>query len=471
MPAFPLVGGAYEARASAFDAQRCVNLYPEVSGSGTSRSVAMLVGTPGLDVWATIGAGPVRAVLRFSPSVLIVVSGSQVYRVTTGAVATFIGNVAFAQNRVSLASNGALVMMVTGGSDGYFIDPAAGTVTTITDPDFRGGVSVDFLDGYFVWSVPGTGQFQYSQLYGSLIDPLDFATAEGSPDGLVGSIVNYRELWLFGETSVEVWYNQGGIDDVFARLQGAFMEVGCAAARSIAKMDNSVFWLGADDRGQGVIYRANGYVPQRISTHAIEYAIGRYSRIDDAVAYTYSQEGHMFYVLSFPTGNATWVYDAATSLWHERAWRADTGNLNRHRSNCQATFAGLTLVGDWQTGAVYSMRLDAYTDAGAELPRIRAAPYISNDDSTWQIFDALELDMQTGVGGTAGAVAVLQWSDNDGATWSNELTASLGLIGDNVRVRWRRLGKSRARIFRVTVTDAAKVCIVNAFIIARRMAA
>jgi hypothetical protein len=471
MPSFPLVGAAYEARSKAFDAQTCINLYPEVSGSGTSRSVAMLLGTPGLDLWATLGAGPIRGVIRFDLSTLIVVSGGQVYKVTTGAAAALIGTVAFGQNPVSMASNGSVIMVVTGGVDGYFINPAAGTVTTITDPDFLGGGNVGFLDGYFIWNVPNTGRFQYSQLYGSGIDALDFATAEGSPDSLVASIVNYRELWLFGENSVEVWYNQGGLDDIFARIQGAFLEVGCAAPNSVAKADNTVFWLGADERGQGVVYRANGYVPQRISTHAIEYAIAQYGTMADAVAYTYSQEGHLFYVLSFPAGNATWVYDAATGLWHERAWRDTSGALNRHRSQCQATFAGLTIVGDWQNGKLYAMKLDTFTDAGDLIPRIRAAPYITNDDNTWQVFDALEVDMQTGVGGTSGAVAVLQWSDDDGGTWSNELQRSMGLIGETVRVRWTRLGKSRARIFKLTITDPVRVAIVGATIRYRRMRA
>jgi hypothetical protein len=447
-------------------------MYPELSGSGTSRSVAMLVGTPGLLSWLTAGAGPIRGLFRFNSTVLLVVSGPQVYRVSTSGAATLLtGSLSSGVNPVSMASNGNVVMVTTGGTDGYFIDPVAGTVTQITDADFMGGGNVGFLDGYFVWNVPGTGRFQYSQLYGTDIDGLDFATAEGSPDNLVASIVNYRELWLFGENSTEVWYNQGDTDNIFGRIQGAYMEVGCAAGNSVAKMDNTVFWLGADDRGQGIIYRATGYTPQRVSTHAIEYAIAGYATISDAIGYTYQQEGHQFYVLTFPTGNATWVFDASTELWHERAWRNTDGSLNRHRSNCQAAFAGMTLVGDWQTGAVYSMAMDVYDDAGAAIPRIRAAPYLTNDDNTWQIYDAVEFDMQTGVGGFSGATAVLQWSDDDAATWSNDVQLSLGYIGENVRVRARRLGKARARVFRLTITDSVKVAIVGATVMARRLSA
>jgi hypothetical protein len=465
---FALVGGAYRARAKAFDAQRCVNLYPELSGSGTSLSVAALYGTPGLSTWATLGTGPIRGLLRYNSQTLIVISGGQAYSVTPSGVATLMtGALAYASTPVSMASNGNIIMVTTGGSDGYFIDPGLNTCTAITDTDFLGGGNVGFLDGYFVWNVPGSGRFQYSQIYGPAIDPLDFSTAEGAPDNIIASIVNYRELWLFGENSTEVWYNQGDGDNPFARIQGAYMEVGCAAANSVAKMDNTVFWLGADDRGQGIVYRATGYTPQRTSTHAIEYAIAQYARVDDAIGYTYQQEGHQYYVLTFPTGNATWVYDAATDLWHERAWRDTNGILNRHRSNCQAAFANQIIVGDWESGSVYSMSLDVYTDAGATIPRIRAAPYITEDDNTYITFDWLQIDMETGVTG----VAVLQWSDDDGKTWSNELQSGLGAIGETVRVRWRRLGKARARIFRVTITDSVGVAIVGAAIQARKLAA
>lgn len=468
MPDFALVGAAYTARAKAFDAQRCVNMYPEVSGSGSSLSVAMLLGTPGLATWVTCGAGPIRALFRYNPQTLIVVSGGEVYRVNNTGVATLLtGAIATGTTPVSIASNGTLMMLTTGSANAYFIDPALNTVVPVADPDFIAGGNVGFLDGYFVWNVPGTGQFQYTQLYGTSIDGLDFATAEGSPDNIVASIVNYRELWLFGENSTEVWYNQGDSDNVFARIQGAYMEVGCAAADSVAKMDNTVFWLGADDRGQGVVYRATGYTPQRCSTHAIEYAIAQYATVSDAIGYTYQQEGHSFYVLTFPTGNATWVFDAATNLWHERAYRTDDGLLNRHRSNCQATFNGQTIVGDWENGKVYTMALDTFSDDGAVIPRIRAAPYVTNDDNYYMTFDWLHLDMETGVTG----VAVLQWSDDDGKTWSNELQADLGALGETVRVRWRRLGKSRARVFRVTITDSVRVAIVGASIMARRFAA
>lgn len=467
MSQFPFVGPSYSARVKNLDAQQCINLYPELAGPA-SKSVSALIGTPGLTLWATLVGGSIRGMLRISAQLAIAVSGANVYTVTPDGTATLRGQVTNLPTPVSMASNGQVAMIVTGPS-GFVLDLSTFAFTQITDSAFEGADKVDFLDGYFVFNKPGTGQFQITGLYSTEVDALDFATAEGSPDLLVSLIVDHRELWLLGENSTEVYFNSGNVDFPFERIQGAFIEQGCAAKYSVAKMDNRVFWLTADDRGQGMVMSATGYQPQRISNHALEYAIAQMSVISDAVAYTYQQEGHSFYVLSFPTANQTWVYDSSTNDWHQRAWRnpAD-GSLNRHRSNCQIAFAGYTLVGDWENGNIYRMSLDAYTDNGNTIPRIRTCPHLSDSDYRWQIYDELRVDMRTGVGlnGTAQGSdpkVMLQWSTDGGYTWSNEYWVSMGRLGDRrARAVWRRLGRSRDRVFRVTVTDPVAVAFIGA---------
>lgn len=464
--AFPFVGPAYSARSSNFDAQRCVNLYPELSGSGTSKSVAMLIGTPGLLLWSTLTGSTVRGLLRFDDNTLIAIVGSNVYRLDRSGTATNIGSVTAGVTPVSMASNGSVVMVGTGGTDGYFIDPAAGTTTPIADPDFTGAGNISYIDGYFLWNVPGTQKFQISRILSTAIEPLDFASAEGAPDKIIASIVDHREVWLPGENSTEVFFNSGNADFPFERIQGAFLETGCIAPNSIAKLDNSIVWLARDDRGHGTVVRAAGYTPQVISTRAVEYAIAKYAAIDDAIGFTYSQEGHLFYVLTFPTGNATWVYDSSTQEWHERAWRNTDGSYNRIRANCQVEFAGKTLVGDWENGNIYQLDLNTYSDNGAALVRIRQCPHL-NATYFYQFFSRLQVDFETGVGLNTGQgsdpQAMLSWSDDGGHTWSNEMVATMGKIGEyKARSVWRRLGKSRDRIFRVSVSDPVKVIMIGA---------
>ncbi len=397
MNPFPFIGGSYAARSPAFDNQRTVNLYPETSGSGTSKSVAMLIGCPGTDLWLTLPDYPIRGSLRLSSTLAVIAAGGSLFQVSDAAAPKLIGAISRGSTPVSMATDGVYVMIVTGPT-GYFLTIATMKLTAIDDPAFSGADAAWFIDGFFAFNTPKTQEFQITGLYATTIDALDFASAEGSPDLLVTLIVDHRELWLFGQTSTEVWFNAGAADFPFERIQGAFIEQGCAAKYSVAKLDNTVVWLTADERGHGTVQKAVGYTPQRISTHALEFAIASYSRIDDAVAYSYQQEGHLFYVLTFPTGQATWVYDSATELWHERAWRDPaTGLLSQHRGICHLAFAGKNLVGDYENGNIYALNLDTYTDNGAILPAIRQCPHFAKGNA-WQFFSKLWIDMQMGVG-------------------------------------------------------------------------
>ncbi len=465
---FPFINGSFNGRSPSFDAQKTLNFYVEKSESGTARSKAMLVGTPGCNPWLTLEGGGIRGVIRYDNDNAIVVAGPNVYKVTTAKVATLLGTIQNTTATVSMASNGTVIMLVDGTTLGYFIDPTAGTVTQITDPDFVGGVSVDYLDGYFAWDKPDTGQFQITELFGEAIDPLDFATAEAAPDNIVCLIVDHKELWLFGQNTTEPWRDTGDADFPIGPIQGTLLEVGCAAPRSLAKLDNSIFWLATDDRGFGTIQRANGYSPVRVSNDAVEFAISNYDTISDAVAYSYAQEGHSFYVISFPTAGATWCYDVKTDLWHERAYRNPDGTFDRHRSNCQMNFAGLTIVGDWELPQLYSLDLDYYSDNGAALVSLRRAPHIT-DGVSYTFHHSLQLTMQTGVGLNTGQGSdpevMLRWSDDGGYSWSNELRAKLGRIGERLtRVLFRRLGKSRDRVYEVSISDPVKRIITDAFL-------
>jgi hypothetical protein len=406
-----------------------------------------------------------------------------------------------------MADNGTQLFIAANGPS-YIYNNTTNAFGQITDPDFPGAVTVCYLDGYFVFNQPNSQLMWVTQLLdGTSIDPLEFASTEGSPDGLIAVVSNFREVWAFGTNSIEVWYDVGATDYPLQRIQGAFNELGCAAPYSVAKMDNGLFWLGRDRRGQGIVYRANGYAGVRISTHAVEWQIQQYADLSDAIAYTYQQDGHSFYVLVFPSANTTWVYDAATQAWHERAgW--NNGTFTRHRSNCQMAFNNKVIVGDFENGNIYAFDLDDFSDNGGVqkwLRSWRALPTGQNNlKRTTQ--HMLQMDCESGVGlnglvvnetiylqteddqylitesgdyliadqeaiATQGAdpQVMLRWSDDGGHTWSNEHWASMGKIGQYYkRVIWRRLGmtvKLRDRVYEASGTDPVKIAIMGAELI------
>lgn len=461
------VGPSYTLQTVNADCQRCVNLYPETNevGFGKEREVASLVATPGLELKKRLGSGGIRALHFSSDNVLYAVSRDKAFKLDSSFTETELCTLTTESGPVSFADNGTTLVFVDG-VKGYASTLGSNVAVEITDPDFKAADKVVYQDGYFIFNESGTGKFFISDLNSILFDSLDFASAEGNPDKIVSIISDHRDLWLFGTQTTEVFFNSGNADFPFERINGAFIEHGCAAAFSVAKMNNSVFWLSRDDKGDGVVYMAKGYQPQRISTHAVEFAIRNYTNIENAIAFTYQQNGHYFYVLNFEEAFTTWVYDTTTGLWHERVYTND-GNFERHRANCHAFAYNKHIVGDYESNKIYEMTPNVFTDDGQEITRQRVSPHVSSGLKR-VFYNSFQLDMEVGVGldGIAQGEdpqAMLQFSDDGGHTWSNEKWVSFGRIGKRLqRAIWRRLGYSRDRVFKITITDPVKVAIIGA---------
>ena len=464
----PILGSTYVTRSPNAADARMVNIFPEIIPEGGIEP-AFLQRAPGLRLLAAVGFGPIRGMWSLNGNAYVA-SGTELYKVSNAYVVTKLGNIS-GTGAVSMADNGTQLFVACNGPS-YIYNSSTSVFAQITDSDFPGATTVSYLDGYFVFNEPSSQKIWVTSLYdGAAIDPLDFASAEGAPDGVVGILVDHRQLWVFGVNSVEVWYDSGNADFPLSRIDGAYNELGCVAPYSIAKMDNGLFWLGQDARGQGIVYRANGYTGQRISTHAVEWQIQQYASMADAIGYTYQQDGHSFYVLVFPSANTTWVYDASTQAWHERAgW--SNGAFTRHRGNCQVFFNGEVIVGDFANGNIYAFDLDVFDDNGAVqkwLRSWRALPTAQNSlKRTSQHGMQLECESGTGlnVGQGSDPEVMLRWSDDGGHTWSNEHWAKMGKIGEfQRRVFWRRLGmtlKLRDRVYELSGTDPVKIAITGA---------
>ena len=375
-----------------------------------------------------------------------------------------------------------------------------------TDGAFTGATVVDTVDNYFVYNRPNTQQWAASNILSPITYGLSYASKFTGPDNLVSLIADHGQVYLLGENTSEVWYDAGTFPFAFQRIPASSSQHGISAPFSLARFGNSFAYLSKNNRGQAEIVMMNGYLPVRISTHAVENTlVDQY--IEDAIAYTYQLEGHETFVISFPTLDLTWAYDLATQMWHKWLWVDNNNVYHRHRSNCSAFFNNVVLVGDWENGQIYQLDPLNYTDNGQTIRRVRRAPHLVSDLQR-QYFDELQIQFQPGIATTSepsrtgqfsndpliiypiqvltitgndtitisttnsninsltptsNPQAMLRWSNDGGSTWSNEHWSNIGMIGKyKNRIIWRRLGWSRDRIFEVVVTDPIKAVIVSA---------
>jgi len=387
-------------------------------------------------------------------------------------------------NDVSTSSSGAgtglkltLTFGTGSGGTGTYPISASQTVTSrtmyalnfttlpSTDGAFSGGNTVDIVDNYFVYNRPSSQQWAASNPLSPITPALSFSSKDGSPDNLVSLIVDHREVYLLGEASSEVWVDVGSFPFPFQRIPGTSTQHGIAAKFSVSRLGNSFAYISRNSRGEAQIMMMNGYIPTRISTHAVEQTLlNQY--IDDAIAWTYQQEGHECYVISFPTLDLTWVYDIATTMWHKWLSIDNTNTYHRHRGNCSAVFNGKVYVGDFDNGIIYLLDPNNYTDNGQEIRRLRRAPHLVTDLQR-EYLEELQIQFQPGVGNQSdpgqSPQAMLRWSNDGGSTWSNEHWTSIGAVGlYKNRAIWRRLGWARDRVFEVVVTDPVNAVIISA---------
>lgn len=433
----PLVGDDYAL--DFVSAQQNENLYPEVSGAGEK---PVLRSVPGTQRFATLsGAG--RG-LHVMGGVLYAVAGAAAYKIDAGGTAISLGAVGGAA-LVSMADNGAQIAIATGST---LHAATATTCTAVTDPDAPvAATSVGFVDAYILAVDANTQEFRWSALDDATNwEGLDFASAEGAPDTLVGLIVDHREIWLAGTDSMEVWFNDGTTP--FSRSSGGYIEKGCASGKTLRKLDNTIYWLGTDTIHGPSVYRAAGLLPERVSNNAIDAALATYGDLSGAYAYTYAEGGHAFYALTVP-GHATWVYDAATQAWHRRVtWtQADSDIVSVVRCYNK-------LLAQKTNGNIVELRATLNEDEGATIRRRRVSSIMEFGRRRFSVHRA-EVLASTGTAAlTESPIIELEVSRDRGRTWDNPRQRSYGLTGAyRQRLVWGPLGGFRDAVMRLTSTS------------------
>ena len=412
----PFVGPTYQSRSTNIACDRCINFYPEINRK-EDKEILTLFGTPGTLLFSTAIANPIRGMHTFN-NLLFIVAGTSLYSINgSGTISSSLGTLNTATGRVSMSDNGLASAGVGGNqlaiADGSnFYTYNVSTLTFATSSQTLASF-VTYIDGYFVVNKVGTMSGFASNLYdGTTWNGLATAQISAAPD-LVQCVINIQQqLWFIKEYSTEVWYDTGVATSVgfpFTRIGGTVLDYGTSAPWTVARGDNSLFWLANQrigDQGELVgVVELSAYTPAIITPPQILFQWQQYATTADAFGYCYAHEGHTFYVITFPTGNATWVYDTTTQMWHERSTYTSSSpsSPGRHIGNCYAFFNGKHLIGDWQNGNIYQLSTTTYTDNGQPIISTRIAPHVYDRENLENLFlHRLVVDMETGVGQAAG---------------------------------------------------------------------
>jgi hypothetical protein len=323
------------------------------------------------------------------------------------------------------------------------------TVTTVTMPDGEAVRSVAYINGYFILVQEASQHFFWIAPGQTDPDALSFASAENSPDNIMDVEHIGDELWFFGEgRSTEVWIPTGNNDLPLQRVEGRLFDQGCGNRDTVAKLDNTLFWVGSDSK----VYRAD-QVPVRISDNSIEEMLYN-TQAQNHRAWAFAYQGHEFYCLTIGV-QGTRVYDVSTGTWLEfssygrKRWRAHLG---------AQTSGNLIVAGDDTDGTLWQLDPDASNDNGDPLVREVIGGVSILGAAT--LCTSFSLACMTGHANIIDPgnhpVVQMRYSDDGGNTWSIWREMGLGKRGHYGReVALTRLGmmKPPGRLFMLRFTE------------------
>jgi len=377
-----------------------------------------------------------------------VVAGANVYIMQTNGTTALIGTISNSSGKVSISHNTTQVVIVNG-PNMYVTNFTGSSFTSIVVPAWRGSNNVDEMDGYFILSEPNTDQFYITAIDdGTVLDALDFSSADASPDIIVAHVVFHHQLWIFGEKSTEIWVNSGATDFPFTRYTSYPIDIGCVSPHGFCIAADTLFFVGKTERGTAVVYMVQGNQPTPISNTAIEELLLGSTDLSKVEMFAYQPKGHEHVCITAPGMKTMLVYDAREKLWHERAdWINGDWNQLKWRF---VTLVGDTHYGGDTDGNVFRLDPDVNQYSGRHLVRERTWPHLMAPTMEPVSYKGLELSLKTGYGGSV----TLELSNDSGQTFGPMLMRNLGATGRWMqRIRWLGLGSAINRIFRIRCSD------------------
>lgn len=463
MPHIPLNLGVQSRKDRDSNCARLINCFAESAGEG-GKVKFPIYADYGLrrDLVLPYGAA-IRGALTIRDDALgveflYVVSGNNLFKVATDGSYTLLP-ISIAAGRLTMARNGKLPypeIAICVNELAYLIqtdlEGDGDTYGLISDADLPSPNSVSEIGGYFVFTT-SDGLIHISGLNdGSAYDALDFDAADVRPDGiLVAKRISEGRLLIFGGESIEVWRHTGDADFPLERDIGSTTEFGTYSPDSIASVKGVLGFV--DSFGAVQLVTPSGF--QQISTQTVNKAI---SEVDKAtiIGTAYSIEGQQFYCIS--SADWTYKYNLNTGLWHE----GKSYGLNRWRGGISVIFNNKTIVCDYADSRIYQLASDYYKEDDSPHILEIITPEQQAFPNRFAV-NEMRLDVLAGVGlQTTDAhnyepEIMVQYSDDGGATWSNERTVKIGRIGQTEkRVRVFRWGvcQTGARCWRFRVSAA-----------------
>lgn len=336
------------------------------------------------------------------------------------------------------------LVVSSGDSTAWYYDTGAGVMTKISDADFPGNAGLTtagtfaHIDGY-ACIMTTTGRLYASDLNSvTAWTANSYDSANSYPDQGVGCVRFRNYVMAFGKESIEFYQNAGLTPFPLKRVPNMTVRVGAISNDAIAQLADTVFWVGATDKGGLSVFQYDGTL-SRISTPEQDFQLNLAGPTNISIT-TLRVYGRSFVLVKANT--TTYIYVIEDKRWHE--WTSTTPLWYK----CAGLSAGSQILtysisNIATTGKVYTINPASlvFTDDGSAF----TATFQSLNDDMGTPFNKVfhELDV---VADTEPSTSNLTISvtDDDYQTWTTLGTVDLS----QQRKRLNGLGASEKRAWK-----------------------
>lgn len=481
-----LLGGSYKDKYVQLNSQRTINWYINSSFSEQTEAADTTTGAsreqgkerrslrplPALTLFASIAGTCGRGAFAINGRGFVVID-NLFYEVYNDSTTTLRGTLSASPTgstrKVWMGANNENQIMLADNTAGYIFNTSTNVFTQITDADFPGAETLTDQDGYFI--VAKDGRVYWSDVLAGLSwTGVNTYTPSYKADKVKAVVSLQESLYNFGESTLEVYFNNG---TTFARMNRTSMQYGVVGVATIQVIANTILFVSRYDNGQPqVVQISPNNELTTISEPSIAYQLGKIKNLEDMYAWSFSSpDGHIFYVLTVPGADRTFVYDLTNKEWFE--WQTFNGIqydgthiYGKCFANHQMFLGGSHFVTSNKDGNIYKLDFDAFTDNGNTIIRQRDTQIYHQEYKSITVHE-LEIDMNSGSGLLSGQGSeprlMLQISKNGGKTFGQERMVRLSKHGDyDYRCKVRMLGAARNWVIRLKLSDPIDMSIIGA---------
>ncbi|CAB4212259.1 hypothetical protein UFOVP1437_10 [uncultured Caudovirales phage] len=454
--------------------QRLKNCYFHMTpGMVDGRGQYSVLSAPGYLDTVTISGTTVRACISYN-NVGYAVVDDKLKKITSAFAVSDLGvTLGGSTGMATMAATGTEVV-VCANSKIYRINTSTDVVTDITAVlTAINALNIPLVvmsqNKRFIYITSNASQVHISAIYNcNAITSLDGFIPNTIAGTLSAGAVTTWYQYYFNENAVEVFRDTGAEIGPFARVDGGAVPVGIAASSSALSIMNKVYYLGRTTNGLLGVVELDGTNYKVVSTPDFVETINSYYSYTDALAWTDTHNGHIFYNLTFPTKELapgyststgiTWSYDLTTNLWFVRtSYDAELDRETRHTANCSMYLGNKQLIGSAADANFKEISTNYYDEDDVEINREVITATLIDRDSFFSIYN-LEIDIERGIGLTSGQGSspqiMIEISKDKNNTWSSPIVRTAGASGQyKTIVRVGSCGGGKSFTLRLKMTD------------------